>query len=114
MSEEHRSPRRSANSGHAKKKSGAKSKSSDSSAVLLWGGIGAGALLIVVLLVVVVLRPWRAVEVAGPVVEQDTTKQDAPPELPKPRAKAFSERAAAEWVVSVGGPRAGVGAGAEQ
>ena len=96
-------PKRSTQIGNAKKKS--KSKPSGFNPLLLWGGIG-GAVLLVIAIVIAVMSnsgPATDVAVVTPNVEPDTTQPDVPPPLPKPKAKAFSERAAAEWVVSVGG-----------
>ena len=103
MPADYRPPKRSTQISNAKKKS--KSKPSGFNPLLLWGGIGGAVLLVIAIVLVVVSSsgPSADVAVVTPNVEPDTTQPDVPPPLPKPKAKAFSERAAAEWVVSVGG-----------
>ncbi len=71
---------------------------------MLWGVIGGGVLILVVAVAGIVSRMNRRADAVPPVAEVTPVAADATPIAPaKPRAAAFSERAVAEWVISVGG-----------
>ncbi len=87
--------------GPAKKKT--RSKRSGSNPLLLWGGVGAGVFVVIGLIAFVVSRGARTGEVVAAPAAATTLAVAAPVGPTKPKPTAFSERAAAEWVVSVGG-----------